>query len=432
METYTTSFNRSARVPRRSAHRDPSRPLVGILLLNLGGPTTTEEVEPFLYNLFADPDIIRLPPALNPLQPAIAGFISRTRAPKSISAYESIGGGSPILEWTGRQGDAIVADLEARYGIQADWRVGMRYWKPYTADALGELVEEACDCLVVLPLYPQFSISTSGSSLRVLRDELATLGAAAPVVHTAVASYHTRPGYVAAQGELIREQLASFAEADGKRHVLFSAHGVPASYIAAGDPYQQQIRECVDAISATLPEDVTVHLSYQSRVGPIEWLRPYTDDKLRELGEEVGVRNLVVVPISFVSEHIETLEEMDMEYKEVAEEAGIDNWRRCPALNTNPIFISDMADLVVESLSGPIQSVSEACIANNVDVEVAIEVEGAEGLGRRPEVDIGGVVGMNGAREAEMLNGQFAIAGVVGTVLWEVLSGKGLLHLFGL
>jgi len=437
IETYTTSFRRSkpavGRPAPRKVERDPSRPLVGILLLNLGGPTTTDEVEPFLYNLFADPDIIRLPGPLSPLQPTIASAIARTRAPKSIAAYESIGGGSPILDWTGRQGDGIVQKLEENYGIQATWRVGMRYWRPYTSESLLELVEdEACDCIVVLPLYPQFSISTSGSSLRVLQEEMAVLGADAPVLHTTVASYHTRPGYIAAQSGLIREQLDAF-DNEEPRHVLFSAHGVPASYIAAGDPYQEQIQECVDAIGKTLPDDVTVHLSYQSRVGPIEWLRPYTDDKLVELGEEMGVKNLVVVPISFVSEHIETLEEMDMEYKEVAEEAGITNWKRCPALNTSPAFLSDMADLIAESLSGPTQSVSEACVANNVNLDVSGDATGSTSsggsTGRRPEVDLNGIMGM---KDVERINGQFAMVGVVGTVLWEALSGKGLLHMFGL
>lgn len=149
---------------------------------------------------------------------------------------------------------------------------------------------------------------------------------------------------------------------------MFSAHGVPASYIEAGDPYKSQIIDCVERIKSLLPseeEGVKVHLSFQSRVGPVEWLRPYTDDVLPSLGEQ-GVKNLVVVPISFVSEHIETLEEIDLEYRELAEESGITNWRRSPALNTDATFINDMADMVAEALNEPSQSVTEACVANNV------------------------------------------------------------------
>merc|ERR1712087_635278 len=165
------------------------------------------------------------------------------------------------------------------------------------------------------------------------------------------------------------------------KHILFSAHGVPASYIEAGDPYKAQIVDCVERIKALLPseeEGVKVHLSFQSRVGPVEWLRPYTDDVLPSLGEQ-GVKNLVVVPISFVSEHIETLEEIDIEYRELALESGITNWRRAPALNTDATFISDMADMVVEALSQPSQSITEACVANNVgNLDLEFESEELE------------------------------------------------------
>jgi protoporphyrin/coproporphyrin ferrochelatase len=349
----------------------------------------------FLYNLFADPDIIRLPALLTPLQNIIAYVIAKRRAPKSRAAYEAIGGGSPILRYSQLQAQLLCESVKRRYGIKMRSYIGMRYWHPFTEEALSHIRRDEIDALVIVPLYPQFSISTSGSSLRLLQEIFAQNTAAQQLqnvdqkkasssslvrdgmVHTVVPSWYDRPGYIKCMVELIRTELASFtaeeiAEAEmaapGQKplHVLFSAHGVPITYIEAGDPYQRQIEECVRLISDEIVDASTVvHLSYQSRVGPIEWLRPYTDDVLPQLGEK-GVKNLVVVPVSFVSEHVETLEEIDMEYRELATHSGITNWRRCPALNTDQAFIDDMADMVMEALSEPRQSVTEACVANNV------------------------------------------------------------------
>lgn len=384
---------------------EEKQPKVGVLLLNLGGPEKTEDVEGFLYNLFADPDIIRLGP-LSPIQGLVASLISKRRAPKSIAAYNSIGGGSPILKYSQEQATLIEESLSNRYGLDVKTYIGMRYWYPFTEEALKEIQNDNIEALVVLPLYPQFSISTSGSSLRVLAEEFAgpnkhkfgNSKKGIDMIHTVVPSWYERKGYVQAMSNLIRKELESFTELQIKEakklnpdsaplHVLFSAHGVPASYIEAGDPYQKQIIDCVDKISKQVLQDfnnnqdnngvdVELHLSYQSRVGPIEWLRPYTDDVLPELGIEKNVKNLVVVPISFVSEHIETLEEIDMEYRELAEESGITNWKRCPALNTDPLFINDMADMVIDALNEPLQTITEACIANNVgNIELNVNEE---------------------------------------------------------
>ncbi|GMH46414.1 hypothetical protein TrRE_jg4157 [Triparma retinervis] len=404
-----------------------TKPSVGVLLLNLGGPTEQNDVEGFLYNLFADPDIIRLPSFLSKLQKPIAYFISKRRAPKSQEAYQSIGGGSPIVRYTNEQANLITEAVKERHGVDVKTYIGMRYWYPFTEQALDDIASDGVDSLVILPLYPQFSVSTSGSSLRVLQQEFSKADGRfkdSRMTHTVVSSWYDRPGYVESVAGLIKEQLDSFTEEElqkygEEKHVLFSAHGVPQSYIENGDPYQSQIEECVDLISKELPEGVKVHLSYQSRVGPIEWLRPYTDDVLPELGEK-GVKNLVVVPISFVSEHIETLEEIDMEYRELAEENGIENWRRCPALNSDRTFINDMADLVVDSLNSPITTVTEACIANNCDIEDKT-LDERIGISTRDE-----------ARMAERLNGRIAMLGVAGTLLLELASGKGVLHLFGM
>ena len=393
--------------------------------------------------MFADPDIIQLPGPLSPLQPLIATFVSKRRAPKSREAYESIGGGSPILKYSNEQARLIAESIQERYGMAVKTYIGMRYWYPFTEEALEQIQKDQIEALVILPLYPQFSISTSGSSLRVLQEEFSkNADKYQNMVHTVVPSWYDRPGYVQAMVDLLMEQLDLFTPeqlheqqqaGNGQlkpRHVLFSAHGVPASYIEAGDPYQTQMEECVEKISAQLPDDVQVHLSYQSRVGPIEWLRPYTDDVLPNLGEQ-GVKNLVVVPISFVSEHIETLEEIDIEYRELAEESGIANWKRCPALNTYQGFVDDMADLVVEALAEPAQTVTEACVANRVrdvqlqplDERLGINTAGIQGVGGGPDELLGA---------QERLFARLAMAGVAFTIMLELINGKSILQVFGL
>jgi len=390
--------------------------------------------------LFADPDIIRLPGLLSPLQKVIAAGISKRRAPKSRAAYESIGGGSPILKYSNAQADLISESLQKRYGVAVKTYIGMRYWHPFTEEALEKIQKDGIQALVILPLYPQFSISTSGSSLRVLQEEFSKHATKyGDMVHTVVSSWYERPGYIKAISSLIKNELDSFTEEEIEEakatapdlaplHILFSAHGVPQSYIEAGDPYQKQIQACVAQISEAIKDpNVEIHLSYQSRVGPIEWLRPYTDDMLPDLGAR-GVRNLVVVPISFVSEHIETLEEIDIEYRELAEESGITNWRRCPALNTDSTFIDDMADMVMDALREPAQTVTEACVANNVgDVElqplderVGISTVGVGGVGAEDDV----------LKEPERILARVAIAGILVTFLIEVISGSSIVNLF--
>jgi ferrochelatase len=267
------------------------RPKLGVLLLNLGGPEKQGDVEGFLFNLFADPDIIRLPKWIQGLQKPLASLLSKRRAPKSREAYESIGGGSPIMKYTTAQAKALEEALADRGFDGAKCYIGMRYWYPFTEQALEEIKADGINSLVVLPLYPQFSISTSGSSLRVLQETFAKDHAywgGDTIAHTVVPAWYSRPGYVKAVARLVRDELASYSAADaadGGLHVLFSAHGVPESYIKAGDPYRDQMIECVDLITTQLPAGVTAHLAFQSRVGPVQWLRPYTDDKIPELGK---------------------------------------------------------------------------------------------------------------------------------------------------
>lgn len=324
---------------------------VGVLLLNLGGPDTLQDVQPFLFNLFADPDIIRLPRLFRFLQRPLAQFISVFRAAKSREGYAAIGGGSPLRKITYEQADALKVALEMK-NVLAKVYVGMRYWHPFTEEAIEQIKRDRITKLVVLPLYPQFSISTSGSSIRLLKSIFCQDEYLVKMPNAIISSWYQRQGYIKAMANLIEKELQRFASPD-KVMIFFSAHGVPVTYVKkAGDPYKSQMEESVGLIMQEMKERGLYNqhtLAYQSRVGPVEWLKPYTDETIVQLGQK-GVKNLLAVPISFVSEHIETLEEIDMEYKNLALESGIENWGRVPALGCEPVFISDLADAVIEAL----------------------------------------------------------------------------------
>lgn len=307
---------------------------VGVLLLNLGGPEKLDDVYLFLYNLFADPEIIRLPIPF--LQKPIASLIAASRAPISQENYRLIGGGSPLRQITEEQGENIENVLQ-RNGIEAKVYVGMRYWHPYTTEAIAKIKEDGITRLVVLPLYPQYSISTSGSSLKQLDDLWENDPALQAIERITIQSWYDRTGYIRAMNELIDAKLQKFGDPEDV-HIFFSAHGVPVRYVTEyNDPYQSEMENCVDGIMKALRRDYhryNAHtLAYQSRVGPVEWLQPYTEEAIHNLAKR-GIKNLLVVPISFVSEHIETLQEIDIEYREVAEESGIHNFDRVPALNS--------------------------------------------------------------------------------------------------
>ncbi|MFM7886206.1 MAG: ferrochelatase [Pseudanabaena sp.] len=323
---------------------------VGVLLLNLGGPEKLDDVYLFLYNLFADPEIIRLPIPF--LQKPIASLIAASRAPISQENYRMIGGGSPLRQITEEQGENIENVLQ-RNGIEAKVYVGMRYWHPYTSEAIAKIKQDGITRLVVLPLYPQYSISTSGSSFKQLEDIWENDPELQSIERITIQSWYYRKGYIRAMNELIDAKLQNFADPENV-HIFFSAHGVPVKYVVEyNDPYQAEMENCVDAIMKALRRDYhryNAHtLAYQSRVGPVEWLKPYTEEAIHNLAKR-GIKDLLVVPISFVSEHIETLQEIDIEYREVAEESGIHNFERVPALNSHPIFINDLAELIMESL----------------------------------------------------------------------------------
>jgi ferrochelatase len=383
---------------------------VGVLLLNLGGPDKLEDVGPFLYNLFSDPEIIRLP--FRWMQKPLAWFIATRREKTSQENYKQIGGGSPLRRITEEQGEALKTQLDAM-GKETNIYVGMRYWHPYTEEAIAQLAQDNIEKLVILPLYPQFSISTSGSSFRLLEKLWQENPKLQPLEYTVIPSWYKQPGYLQAMAELIIEQLNQFPNPD-QAHIFFSAHGVPKSYvIEAGDPYQQEIEECTQLIMQTLNRPNAHTLAYQSRVGPVEWLQPYTEDALKELGEK-GVKDLVVVPISFVSEHIETLQEIDIEYREIAEEAGIENFRRAAAPNTHPVFIKALADLVIESLEKPDLKLSQVTQMKK-KVKMYPQERWEWGM----------------TTSAEVWNGRIAMLGFIALII-EIITGRGLLHAIGL
>ena len=383
---------------------------VGVVLLNLGGPERIQDVGPFLYNLFSDPEIIRLP--IPALQKPLAWLISSLRSQKSQQAYRSIGGGSPLRRITDQQARELQSVLRHRH-MDATTYVAMRYWHPFTESAVADMKADGIDQVVVLPLYPQFSISTSGSSFRELQRLRQGDPSFAALPLRAIRSWYDHPGYLRAMAQLIAKEIDACVD-PASAHVFFSAHGVPKSYVEeAGDPYQQQIECCAQLIMDTLGRSNPWTLAYQSRVGPVEWLQPYTEEALVELGES-GVKELVVVPISFVSEHIETLEEIDIEYREIATAAGVSNFRRVPALDVDSTFIEGLADLVQQSLAGP-----------EVNLEQAAALPAKVKLYPQEKW----VWGWN--ISSEVWNGRLAMLGFSAFLL-ELISGHGPLHALGL
>ena len=387
---------------------------VGVVLLNLGGPERIQDVGPFLYNLFSDPEIIRLPfPAL---QKPLAWMISSLRSGKSQEAYRSIGGGSPLRRITEQQARELQSTLRQR-GIDATSYVAMRYWHPFTESAVADIKADGIDEVVVLPLYPQFSISTSGSSFRELQRLRQADPAFSRLPIRCIRSWYDHPGYIDAMAGLIARQIHAAGDPSGA-HVFFSAHGGPRSYVEeAGDPYQKEIEACVGLIMQRLERELghanPFTLAYQSRVGPVEWLKPYTEDALHELGEQ-GVHDLVVVPISFVSEHIETLEEIDIEYREIATESGVENFLRVPALDTDPTFINGLADLVQQAMAGPEVNLDQAA---ELPTKVKLYPQDKWAWGWN--------------NSSEVWNGRLAMVGFSAFLL-ELISGRGPLHALGL
>jgi protoporphyrin/coproporphyrin ferrochelatase len=310
---------------------------IGVVLFQLGGPDTLEAIEPFLFNLFCDPDIIDFPFARIGRKP-LAKLISSTRARKVQHHYATIGGGSPIRRFTEQQARALQRKL-ADSGLDAHCFIAMRYWHPFTAEAIEQLRDARCDEVVLLPLYPHYSSTTTGSSLnewrRLFQDDIA--------VHC-IETFYRHELYLQALVEKIDEALARFSDPD-RPEIVFSAHSVPVAVIQKGDPYQRQIEDTVELLMQRGGWINGYRLCYQSKVGASKWLQPSLHTALRELATEKA-REICIVPISFVSDHVETLGEIDHEARAEAAKLGIKRFEMTSGLNDSPTFIAALADLV--------------------------------------------------------------------------------------
>ena len=320
---------------------------VGIVLLQLGGPDSLESVEPFLYNLFCDPDIIDLPLAFL-FRRMLAGIIARRRAPRVREIYARIGGRSPILKLTARQAAALERAL--RPGLDARVVIAMRYWHPMTGRAIDALVEAGVEEVVLLPLYPHYSKTTTGSSVREWERELRRRGLSRFRVRS-VTGYSEHPLYIAAIVRNIGIALKRVpAEGRNAAHLVFSAHGTPVSLVRAGDPYQGEIVKTYEAVVRTGNFGLPHHLCYQSKVGPQKWLEPSLDATIERLAHE-QVSRVIVIPIAFVSDHSETLWEINIEAKLEARRLGIRYFDMSPALHTSADYIGALRDLVMKELT---------------------------------------------------------------------------------
>jgi ferrochelatase len=316
---------------------------IAVVLLNLGGPDAPAAVQPFLFNLFNDPAIIRLP---TPLRLMIAWLIARRRAPVARAIYNRLGGGSPLLANTQAQAAALTAALN---DPAVRVFVTMRYWHPRAAATAAEVAAFAPTHVVLLPLYPQFSTTTTRSSLDDWQRAARAAGITAP--SHIVCCYPDAPGLAQAMAALVRPALRD-AGAAGRPRLLFSAHGLPERVVAGGDPYPDQVARTAAAVVAALNEPgLDWVLCYQSRVGPLRWIGPSTDAEVRRGGADKVP--LVVCPIAFVSEHSETLVEIEIEYRHLAQQAGVPRFVRVPAVGTHPDFIATLASLVRGALDRP-------------------------------------------------------------------------------
>lgn len=311
----------------------------GIILLNMGGPQKPEDVAPFLYNLFSDRDIIRLGPKF--LQKPLAWYIARKRAPKSLETYRKIGGGSPLIKITRDQADALASELASHgsYKVVS----GMRYWHPTAEQALAQLAAAGITEVIALPLYPHYSCATTGSSLADLQRAARKTAQAFHI--TEIISWPDNPLYIQCFAKNILDGIARFSSKEVT--VVYSAHSLPVSFIEEGDPYCDHLNITIEEIEKIT--GIKGRLCYQSRSGPVEWLSPSTPEMLETLAAE-GCKNILMVPISFVSDHVETLYEIDMLYREMANEMGM-QCLSCRSLNTDSLFIQALRSLVLQHVA---------------------------------------------------------------------------------
>jgi protoporphyrin/coproporphyrin ferrochelatase len=326
---------------------------IAVVLMNLGGPDSPAAVRPFLYNLFSDPAIIDLPTSV---RRPLAWLIARQRSRTAAEIYSHLGGSSPLLANTEAQARALESELGPGYRCF----IAMRYWHPLTAAALRAVKEWQPDEIVLLPLYPQFSTTTVASSLAAWHGEAQGQGLACPT--RAVPAYPTEPGFIAAVAGLVDKSLAEAAAQNRPVRLLLSAHGLPLKIVRKGDPYPQQVESTATAVVAALERSIPDwRVCYQSRVGPLAWLGPSVEEELRAAGRDGAA--VVIAPISFVSEHSETLVELDRDYRRLAEACGVRFYARVPTVVTEPHFIAGLARLVREQTETSLAGVSAVAAA---------------------------------------------------------------------
>ncbi len=312
-----------------------------LVLLNMGGPDSPAAVEPFLFNLFSDRDLIQLPAGAL-LQRPFARLISHFRAKRVVENYRTIGGRSPLLDWTRRQAEGIARELGPNYRPY----VAMRYWTPTAEETVQQMTADGIDRAVVLSMYPHFTGATTGSSLK----DFARAAAAHPRLrYSAIEQWYNWPGYLDSLAARVREGLAQFPADAGRVQILFSAHALPQKFIDRGDPYLEHVLDTVRGVMERVGK-TPWHLGFQSRSGPVQWMEPGTTEVLDRLAAE-GCQAVLMVPVSFVSDHIETLHEVDIEYREHARQKGIRYFQRSPSLNDHPDFLQGLADLVRHHLA---------------------------------------------------------------------------------
>ena len=316
---------------------------VGVVLLNLGGPDTLDAVEPFLYNLFSDPDIIDFP----------GSFLFRKRLAKLISSrrhvwvqkqYAEIGGGSPLKAYTLKQAELLEKRLNKTLPVRV--YVAMRYWEPFTDEALDQIERDGVKRVVLLPLYPHFSKATTESSKKEW-DQRLNERKHLELETTLIESYYDHPIYVDALIERIHEGLDRFpADRRDDVHLVFSAHGTPMKLVRQGDPYSGHIKKTVEAVMGRVGVENAHSLCYQSKVGPLKWLEPSTPDMIKDLAGK-GVKDMLLIPVAFASDHLETLFELGIEYRRVAKEVGVEQYEVTTGLNDSPKFIEALSELVL-------------------------------------------------------------------------------------
>ncbi|XP_064596077.1 ferrochelatase, mitochondrial-like [Liolophura sinensis] len=334
----------AAGVWHRNSSTSSGKPKTGIMMLNLGGPETIEEVHDFLLRLFMDRDLIQLP-----VQSKLAPLIAKRRTPSIQNQYRKIGGGSPIKKWTELQGQGMVEILDKISPATAPHKyyIGFRYADPLTEDMIEQMESDGIERGVAFTQYPQYSCSTTGSSLNAIYHHYSKRGVPSNMIWSVIDRWPTHPGLVQAFAENIQAELEKFPEEDRDDVViLFSAHSLPLQVVNRGDPYPYEVGATVNRVMEKLGHSHPYRLVWQSKVGPLPWLSPHTDEAIKGLATR-GKKNLLLVPIAFTSDHIETLFELDLEYAQnLGAEVGVKNIRRAASLNGSQTFIKALADIV--------------------------------------------------------------------------------------